>query len=252
MFRLILVVLAVAALTVSAGAYPTQWDGAADGDLTITLGLGCYIQIQWQDTDMVFDYDGDTAEDYYCNELMGTAYLHCPDPDGKTPSDAWAGSEYYCGTDGMYYMTNDGARIFVRSNNPLSMAVHTNGDLHYYDPDTSTDLYIPTWFTMCACPFMVGGSWFADGQVPESGVPLLWGSYLYDTGGFVIGDSNPTYFFPNEWAFPCAPASNTYTWGPLVPGVEGTIQWLARIQRFGMLDQGGDYATHLDVTFSSP
>lgn len=249
MSRLIFVMVAVAALTVSAGAYPTQWDGEPDGDLTITLGLGCYIQIQWQDTDMVFDYDGDSAEDYYCNELTGTAYLHCPDPDGKTPSDAWAGSEYYCGTDGMYYMTNDGAVIFVRSNNPLSMAVHTNGNLHYYG-ETCGDVYIPTWFTMCAAPFMVEGSWFDDGEVPESGGQ--WGSYLFEESIGVIGDSDPTQFFPNEYAFPCEPASQTWTWGPLCPGVEGTVKWLARIQRFGMLDEGGDYATHVDVTFSSP
>lgn len=249
MFRLILVTIAVAALTLSAGAYPTEWDGEADGDLTITLGLGCYIQIQWQDTDMVFDLVGDGGEDYYCNDLTGTAYLHCPDPDNKTPSDAWAGSEYYCGVDGMYYMTFDGARIFVRSNNPLSMAVHVNGDLFWDDPECGPQT-IPTWFTMCAAPFMVGGSWFADGEVPESGGQ--WGSYLFDAGSGLIGDSDPAQFFPNEYAFPCEPASQTWTWGPLCPGVEGTVKWLARIQRFGMLDLGGDYTTHVDVTFSSP
>ncbi len=243
MLRIIVTIMAIAALTLSAAAYTTVWDGDAAGDITIYLGLDCYVQIQWQDIDIIFN-DG---TDYFCPQLEDIGYSACPDGDGKGPLNPWAGSGYYTGDAGMYYESADGAVIFFRSNNPLSMEVDSNGDLHAVDPDCG-DCYIPTWFTMCAAPLMVEGEWVGVGTIPGDG----WGTYLHEDSPGVLGYNNiPHGLYPTQEAFACEPA-NHWVLGPLCPGVEGTMKFLARIHRNGLADAGGDYTTVLNVLFTSP
>ncbi len=244
MLRILIAIMAVAALAVSAAAYTTTWDGSPTGDITIYLGLNCYVQVEWQDTDIVFNEVGD----WYCTQLEGVGYSACPDPDGKDPTNPWAGGGYYTSDLGMYYESADGAVIFVRSNNPLSMKVTANGNLHAVDPDCG-DCYIPTWFTVAAAPFMVDGTWTGVGNIPGDG----WGTYLDEEAAGTFGYNDGTYgIYPMQKAFPCSPALGNWTLGPLCPGVEGTLKFLARIHRNGMEDPGGDYTTVLNVLFSSP
>lgn len=246
MLRTLLAIVAIAAVVVPAMAYEETWDGAPDGDLTVYLELDCYVQIEWQDTDIVFDEAGD----WWCATREGVGYSACPDPEGKYPTDPWAGDSYYAGAAGMYYESADGAVIFIRSNNPLTMDVHVNGNLHSTNPDCG-DCYIPTWFTLAAAPFMVEGVWTGVGNIPGDG----WGTYIHedappDPG--VLGYNDAFYgIWPNQKAFPCDPASNNWVLGPLCPGLQGTLKFLARINRHGMVDPGGDYTTWLDVQFTS-
>ncbi len=257
MLRVFMAIVAVAALAVPAAGYGTDWDFPvsgtdADEDLIIELTLDCWIQIDWQDFDMVFDGVGD----WYCTQLAHAGYIACPDPQGKFPTDAWAGDDYYTGGLGMYYESADGAVIFVRSNNLLSMNVHTNGDL-YGDNFHET---IPTWFTVCLSPFQIGGVALV-GTVPVGGTT---GHYLYDaTGGDpatfghgddgVAGSFPPGYFnYPDQYPFPCEVDSQDWNTGSMEPYVEGTIKFLARVLRHGLDDRGDDYTTWLDVTFATP
>ena len=248
MLRILIAIMAVAALAVPAMGYETQWEGDQDGNLDIHLQLDCWIQIQWQN--QLIEFDG--LGDWYHTSLDHFAYIACPDPEGKFPTDPWAGDAYYCGSDGMYYESADGAVIFVRSNNDLSMMVHTNGDLTgTLNPPYDT---LPTWFTVCLSPFQIGGVALV-GSVPT--VPET-GHYLYDAGGSAFGHANdgagPAGWdnWPDQYPFPCAPASQNWTLGSMPPYVEGTIKFLGRVERHGLADQGDDYHTFLDVHFTTP
>ena len=250
MLRVLIAMMAVAALAVPAAAYETSWDfpsgGTQNENIDIYLTLDCWIQIDWQDTEIYFDGDND----YWSTQLESLAYAPCPDDaPGKNAQDPWGGADYYTGGAGRYYESFDGAVIFVRSNNPLSMMVHTNGDLLSTDP-LCGDCTIPTWFTVALCPFWVEGVQLDAGLIPISGGQP--GVYLFDDAGeFGYDDTVPGYFFPYQKAFACEPASQEWTLGPLCPYVEGTIKFLARVLRHGLEDAGGDYHTFLDVHFST-
>lgn len=241
MTRILMAILAVGLLTLPAGAYEVIWDGDADNDLLIDLQVDCYIQIDWQD--LAIEFDG--ANDWWSTQLTGMAYQACPDDDNKFAADPWAGDQWYAGAGGRYFEAGDGAAIYVHSNNDLSMAVHTNGDLA--GTINSAANTIPTWFTVALAPFMIDDVWLTTGAIPGDGD----GSYLFDNGG-AFGYDDATYNFPNQHAFPCDPASNTWILGSMAPEIQGTIKFLCRINRHGMADPGDHYSTHLDVTFTTP
>ncbi len=245
MLRILIAIMAVAALAMPAAAYTTQWQGDPDGNITIDLMVNCYVQILWQDQTIVFDMDYDAPHDPWSYSLMGAGYAYTGHPDGKVTSiDAWAGNG-----DPFYFESTDGAWMYVKSNNALAMQVHTNGNLKATDPECG-DCYIPTWFTAALSgPFVVEGVDVGLGTIPGDGN----GVYLADGGAFVFDYEDPVAgVYPNQFAFPCEPASQTWQLGPLCPYVEGNIKFLARILRSGMVDAGGDYSTFLDVHFASP
>jgi hypothetical protein len=239
--RNLLVLFCVMALAAPIWGYETIWEGAPDNDIEINLQIDCYIQIDWQDC--LIEFDG--TSDWWSDQLMGVGYAACPDDGGKFAAEPWAGADYYAGTTGRYYESGDGAVIYVHSNNALSMEVHTNGDL--YGTINSASNTIPTWFTVALAPFMIDDVWLTTGTIPGDGQ----GSYLYDAGGF-FGYDNGTYNYPNQYAFPCDPASQTLILGSMAPEVQGTIKFLCRIERHGMADPGDHYYTWLDVTFTTP
>jgi hypothetical protein len=239
MFRVLLAIVAVLALAVPAAAYETTWEGSPTGDITIYLSLDCYIQILWQDTDIVFD----GTNDWWSPTLCYVAYQGPGgDDQGKVSTDPWAGDSYY-GT--RYFESGDGGYVYVKSNNALSLAVHSEGDLAS-TVDPCPECFIPTWFTVAfSGPFYVQGVDIGTCNIPLDG----WGTYGIDSGGGVM-----TYgaSFPNQDCFQMDPASQTWTLGPLCPYVEGNINFKARIERNGLADAGGDYQTALNLTFSSP
>lgn len=240
--RYFLAALVSLALVTAAWSYSESWDfpsgGTVSENITITLELPCWIQINWQD--YTVEFDGVT--DYWCYDLMGTMYsLPATYPDGKGCLDPWAGA-----TTPVYYESFDGATIYVHANNQLIMDVHTNGNLHgtCVFPNCPEDHWIPTWFTVALCPFMIDDVWL-QGTVPFCGNP---GHYLFDDGYPDFGHGD---VYPAQTAFPCDPESNTWILGPMNPEVQGTIKFLARILRSGLVDAGDDYYTWLDVTFST-
>ena len=250
MLKKAVLVLGVLVLAIPAFSYNVTWDGDSSGVITINAQIDCYIQVLWQDVEIHFQATAnDTPHDWWSHQLMGVGYMACPDSEGKFPLDPWAGDAYYCGDSGMYYESGDGARIFVRSNNSLSMIVTTNGDLHgtINDPNNK----IPTWFTVCLAPFWIGGVQL-QGTVPLDGP----GQYLYEDpnnpGVFLHGDDSQGHNYPNQYAFPCEPAGTSWTLGSMPPYVEGTIKFLARILRRGLADAGDSYSTTLNVAFSTP
>ena len=225
--------------------YEVIWDGEPDGDIEINLQVDCYIQIIWQDTEIHFT--DQEPYDWWSTQLMGLGYSACPDDDNQHPMYPWAGDQWYTQGQGRYYESRDGAQIFVHTNNELSMWVHTNGDLTgQVHPEANNT--IPTWFTVALAPFMIDDAWLTTGTIPGDGQ----GSYLYDLGTGFFGYNNPTYNYPNQYAFPCAPASQTWRLGPMMPETQGTIKFLCRIRRHGMADPGDHYFTWLDVTFTTP
>lgn len=250
MFRNTLIALCVMALAVPAFGYEVIWDGNPDGCIQIELQIDCYIQIEWQDIVIVFnDGAGDPLTwDFWAEQLENVGYARCPDNDGKHPPNPWAGSGYYA-PNGLYYESCDGGDIFIRSNNDFHMDVHVNGNL----TGTLNAPYgeIPTWFTLCLCPFMMDGTWLDDGYL--GGIPFSGGQkgcYVFggDTGG-AMTYCDATY--PNQKAFPCAISSTTWTLGIDAPA-EGTMKFLCRILRHGMMDPGDLYRTVIDVHFATP
>jgi len=226
MLRITFLCLAVLGLAMPALAYDINADIQGTGPVVINATIEGYVQVIYEDVLITFD----ETDDWWSTTLTGAAYAACPDDEGKFPEDPWAGDSYY-GT--RYYESGDGATIYVNSNMALSMTVTTDGDLDNGEGGT-----IPTYFTCALAPFQIGGT-ALSGNVPGSS-----GHYLYeDSGDFAHGD-----VFPNQGAFTCAGGS--WTLGPMDPQVEGTIKFLARIERNGMQDMAGDYTTDFDVTFS--
>ncbi|RPJ40264.1 MAG: hypothetical protein EHM19_13965, partial [Candidatus Latescibacterota bacterium] len=150
MLRRLLPILCALLIAAPAMGYTTIWEGAADNDIQIDLQVDCYIQIQWQDTQIQFD----GTSDFWATQLMGVGYAACPDLDGKFAADPWAGDDWYA-PNGIYFESGDGALIFVHSNNDLSMWTHTNGNLAGTINDPANQ--IPTWFTVALAPFKIGG-----------------------------------------------------------------------------------------------
>jgi hypothetical protein len=246
MLRILIAMMTVAALAVPAMGYEVIWAGDQYGDIDIDLQIDCYIQIDRQDSNIAFT--DLTPFDWWSTQLTGLAYARCADDDNQHPMYAWAGDQWYAGAGGRFYESDDGAVIYVRSNNDLSMTVHTNGDLWGQINDPLNK--IPTWFTVALCPFVINDATVSGHTVPFCGHP---GCYLSDLDGdFVFEMCDGGYDFPNQWAFPCEPASQTYTTGTMAPSVYGTIKFLARIERHGMADAGDLYHTHLDVDFATP
>ncbi len=224
--------------------YEQIWDGNSEGDIEINLQVDCYIQITWQDTEI--DFTDQSPYDYWSTQLMGLGYSACPDDDNKHPMDPWAGDQWYTGGNGRYYESHDGAVIYVHTNNELTMSVQTNGDLTGQVHPAANNT-IPTYFTVALAPFMIDDVWLTTGTIPGGGQ----GSYLYESGLGVFGYNNPSYNYPDQYAFPCAPASQ-WQLGPMMPETQGTIKFLCRIHRNGMADPGDHYYTSLNVMFTSP
>jgi hypothetical protein len=243
MLRVFVAIMTMAALALPAMAYNTTWDGDPEGDITIELQIDCWIQVLRQDAEIHFT--DQSPFDWYNTSPTG-AYTKCPDTDNQHPMYPWAGDHWYAPT-GMYYESDDGAVIYVQSNNALTMNVHTNGDL----TGTLNSPFgtIPTWFTIAMCPFTIGGVPVAGHTVPFCGNP---GCYLSGPAGGGLMTICGAGDFPNQHMFPCAPASQVYTTGSMAPQVFGTIKFLCRIHRNGMMDGGDLYTTWLDVDFTSP
>lgn len=252
MLRYILAGICVLALATPAFGYEVIWQGEPEGDIDISLQIDCYIQIDRQDSDILFS-DGTTPgpHDWWMTSLQPVGTVQCPDDGGKTPMDPWAGDSYYAGAGGRFYESYDGATIFVRSNNDFNMQVHTNGDLfgQINDPNNK----IPTWWTLCLCPFMMNGIWLTGHTPPLGGCN---GCYTYDTGGgppipILAADASGNCTgpgHPGQHVYPCEPASTTYKLS--IPAIaEGTMVFHARIERHGMQDPGDQYWTWLDVDF---
>ena len=246
MLRVLMATVAVMALVVPAAAYYIVWDGTANGDFTIELQIDCYIQIDRQDSEIHFT--DQSPFDWWSTQLQGLVLTRCPDDDSQHPMYAWAGDQWYAGAGGRFYESDDGAVIYVASNNELTMNVTTHGDLTgtINGPPFAT---IPTWFTLAFCPFTIGGTAVSGHTVYFCGHP---GCYLSDgDGDFVFDICDPTYDGPNQYPFPCA-GSNTWTTGIMAPQIYGTMKFLARIERHGMADPGDHYQTYVDVNFTSP
>ena len=252
MLRILIAVMAVAALVVPAMGYTIT---NPSNTFDINLNIGEYVQIIWQGIHI--NFNGST--DWWCRSLDHVGYAACPDSFGHVPTDNWAGDNYPT-PNGMYYESGDGADIWVKSNTLLSMKVTTTGDLK----GVSTNATIPTWFTTALSgPFVIGGAQLV-GTVPFS--PSPGGHYLYDAGSSVFGHADdgganpvpggsvPAGYdnYPDQYPFPCVPAATNWTLVQLTPYVEGNIKFLARCYRLGMADAADTYVTNLNVLFSSP
>lgn len=241
-----IVIAAVAAvalmmLSIPAFGYEVIWDGAQSDQIKMSLQIDCYIQIQWQDTDILFT--DQPPYDWWSTTLQPVGTQRCPDDDNQHPMYAWAGNQ----AGGRFYESDDGAVIYVHSNNTLSMKVHRNGNLT--GQKNSPNNKIPTWFTIALCPFMINGAWLSGHTIPGTSEV---GIYASDDNGDFVMETGTGADHPNQFVFPCTPASDTYMLGPMDPEVQGTIKFLARIERHGMADPGDQYYTWLDVWFTTP
>jgi len=221
-----LLILAVPAMAI-------DWGGTDTGSITINLNIGDWAFVEWQNT--IIDFNG--TGDWWSPSLSGVAYSACLDDDGKYPTDAWAGDDWY---GPRYYEAGEGADLFVRSNCTIYMDVQANGDMQR----TGGTETLPTWFTLCFEPFMMDDVWLTDGNMGAPGNEDD-GCYVFDNAGtFSFCDA----VFPNQHCFPCA-GSGFWTTPAMDPEVEGTISFKARVERNGLADQAGSYTTTLDVVF---
>ena len=256
MLRYILTALCVLALATPVFGYEVIWEGDAEGDIDIALQIDCYIQIQRQDTDIHFT--DQSPYDWWSTQLRPFDQgQRCPDPDGyggQHPMYPWAGDQYYAGTTGRFYESDDGAVIYIHSNNDLTMTVISHGDLTGTNtPIPTPPNTIPTWFTLALCPFMIDGNWLSGHNIPIGGCA---GCYVADTDldGVMEADdgsgncTGPDY--SNQWVFACAPPSSWTL--DLDAETQGTMKFLGRIERHGMADPGDHYTTTLDVNFATP
>jgi hypothetical protein len=246
MLRYILAGICVLALAAPAYGYEVIWDGDPDGNIDINLQIDCYIQIIWQDTDI--NFTDQPPYDWWSTTLVPVGNQRCPDDGNQHPMYPWAGDAYYAAS-GRYYESDDGATIYIHSNNDLTMRVHTNGDLTGTNlPIPTPPNTIPTWFTLALCPFQINSVWIAGHNIPFCGNPGCYASDT-DTDGNMEVCTCPDH--PNQFVFPCAPASQDF-FLDLDAETQGTMKFLARIHRNGMADPGDLYYTFLDVHFTTP
>ena len=245
--RKALVILCVMALVVPAmadwyihGAYST-----ASGDISVSLSIPCWAEVDWQDVSIVFtsDVPGDwyrlmsgTVRGLY--DRTETAAHTYPDTRDKASTDPWANG---------YYESFDYADIYVKSNCDLTMTVADGNDL------TCDSHTLPTWFTICGCGdpsgFVEGGTTHNDGTPPQSSFP---GAYLADEypappGTVHDGVYEWGAYYPDQYPFPMTTGGGYLDMGAVV---DGTFTVHARVERNNVTDYAGDYTTDINVTFT--
>lgn len=234
------------------------------GPITVQLTIQPYTQIWFQD-DAWATPPGTGEPDII---FSGTA--------GVDPSRALSGTVigvYGYGTlagsaeDGFavgFWESTDGATIFMQSNVDFSGSVATSGDL------ANGANTIPTWFTIAvngydaSIPgsdpngFRLGnavGGWVNDGTLPGDGQ----GGYAGNgnlTGEDVVGPVAPFVFgnqgfYPNQDAFQMGTTAG-WTFDMDAPVGPGTMKFLARCERNGVVDVAGVYTATITPTFIVP
>jgi hypothetical protein len=244
MFRFILAGLLMMAIAVPAGAaITTNSTNTPQNVINVTLDIGCYTNIYWNNNaeeNIVFSdlvQDGANAGDWWSSVLTG-AYGNADPGDPKASQDAYATG---------YFESYDAALFWLQSNCDVTMTVTPSGDL------TSGSNTIPTWYTAALtngtnctwnvdCGFINGGVRAPDGIIPLDGQ----GSYADDdmAGGWMLSGGA---FYPNQHSFPMTAGAFT---ADFTAFAEGTILFHARALRSGISDNAGTYTATIGLAFS--
>lgn len=262
MLRTALVTICILALSSTAFAVV---DIQGQGPITVKLTIQAYTQVWFQDDnwstppaagepDIVFS--GTQGVDYYRSLANGLIGKYLPtDGSSGTAEDGWAMG---------FFESNDGATIWMQSNTDFSGTLTTTGDLNDGSGNT-----VPTWFTIAVTGydgtipgpdpngFRLGnapGGWVADGIIPGASM----GGYAGDgtsggqdvAGPITFGFGNKD-FWPIQDAFQMATTTG-WLFDLDAPVGPGTMKFLARVKRAGVVDVAGSYTATITPTFTVP
>jgi hypothetical protein len=227
------------AMPAGATVYTNHSGSPANDVITITLNIGCYTNVYWNNTDdenIVFNDDTGSTGDWYNTTLAG-AYGTAT----KASQDPYA-------TD--YYESRDAAFFWLQSNCDVTMTVTPSGDLTHTDMVST----LPTWYTVAMtndtnctpgtdCGFINGGLRVSDGNIPTDGQ----GTYAADTDNDDTWEFGGTPFYPNQHTFPMVDNPQTVDFTAFT---EGTILFHARVLRSGISDKAGVYTATIGMTFA--
>ncbi|MCK4546167.1 MAG: hypothetical protein KAW17_01885 [Candidatus Eisenbacteria sp.] len=254
MLRYVLASALVLLMAAPAGATVYETNGTTPDDITITLTIGCYTNVYWNNTDadhnIVFNdivQDMSNTGDWYSSILRagyGSATKSSQDP-------------YATG----YYESYDGAFFWLESNCDVQWDVTPDGNL------TSNTDQLPTWYTIAftnnkdtGLDGNIGGG-FIDGDARWS-----CGTIPLDGGGTYAQDANSdgsmtlfqcyddfgtpgdqSAFYPNQWPFPMTEGMKR---GNYHASCQGTVEFKARVERSGLADDSGVYTAHINMVFT--
>jgi hypothetical protein len=249
MVRYVLASVLVLLLAAPVGATVYETNGT-DPDITITLTIGCYTNVYWNNTDADHNiYFNDTVQngsntgDWFRDRSGGVRGAY--GAATKSSQDAWA--------DG-YYESYDAAFFWLQSNCHVDWTVTPSGDL-----TSSTDA-LPTWFTIAFTNNTGGGGGFINndtrqtcGTIPLDGA----GTYAQDSNSDGVmtlfsctDDGGGNAFYPDQWPFPMTGGPYTTTAHSFSPFCEGTILFHARAERSALQDDAGTYTATINMAFS--
>ncbi len=225
----ILVALMIAAPAMATTTWDIQGGGASEG-IDVTLDIDGYIQIIWQDLNIAFS----GGNDWQWNgpNVRGDEYFWNTVP----VDDPWTED---------YYESGDAGYVYVKSNTTFHMVSDPDHNLEQTIEGHTYEL--PTWFTLCACPFILNGETLDDGVVPGSGGQH--GSYAADEDADGTMELGGTAFWGNQYCFPFEGPVDSWTLN--LPGAsQGTLLYHARVDRNGITDAAGSYSATLTVSFA--
>jgi len=278
MSKYVIAIAVLVAFGLSGSAFATS-DVQGAGPINVSLTIGSWCQIWYQDDnwatppagpdanepDIVFSSAGPSYPGDPYRALAGTViglydYI-APFP----PTDARAIG---------FYESEDGATIYMESNANFTGTITCSGDL----TGTVLGAKIPTWFTVAltgydktlATPandprgFVLGNTgganppWVDDCIIPNSGG--LKGGYGGNGLGVGSGDvaANPAggIGFGGEDGHPGQDAfqmtGSPYALNMVAPVGPGTMKFLARCKRMGVMDPADIYSATITVAFVTP
>jgi len=245
LFTALLVATAMV-IAVPASATVTE-QNPADPDVSITLTIGCYTNVYWNNTDedhtINFNdivQNGSNTGDWFraTGDGLTGAYLDAT----KASQDPYAEG---------YYESYDDAHFWLQANCDVTMTVTSGGNL------ANNGSEMDTWFTMALtnnmnctynvdCGFIDGGTRYSDGIIPLDGM----GTYADDSNTDNVMELFGGAFYPVQYSFPMevSDVAQSYT-ADFTAFTEGTILFHARVLRSGISDPAGTYTTSLDFTF---
>jgi hypothetical protein len=267
MRRFIITAIAFAAVLAFGSAAFAVLDIQGAGPITVKLTIQPYTQVWFQDDNWQTP-PGPGEPDIVFSPTAGV------DPSRKLPLGL-IGQYLYTASMGSaedgwatgYFESTDGATIFMQSNTDFSGSLAITGDL-----SDGLGHTIPSWFTIAVNGWdpilgvpdpngfrlknsVTPGGWVNDGTIPGNGK----GGYAGNgnlTGEDVAGPVIPfafgsQAFWPNQDAFRMA-TMNGSTFDLDAPVGPGTMKFLARCKRMGVIDVAGNYTATITPTFTAP
>jgi hypothetical protein len=236
--RNLIISVLVLALCAPAAFAATYESGTGTNNVTVSITIDSYINILWQDTDILFNNLTGSGGDWHSpTGPVANAYAQ----NTTASTDAFASG---------YYESFDDAHIWFEANTDVDMQCSGLPLTHI----SRTAFSLPTWFTICFSNghpnynqgFYLAGSYWNDGTPPGSGP----GGYAGNPGSGAINLGPGQAMWGDGVGQDVFNMDGTAYAGTLVAPSNGSIVWHARCLRNGIMDLAGQYNTTLVLVFS--